>query len=123
MKKLKDKRGRKRTRPDKDAVYTNWMTPTLWPQIESAAKHPSVGSKMSSTALVKVLRQKNFEMFQYLSHTTVEGWIDRNGDKPRWSEKTLARAEAGNFQGHPNGGRRGILVRIVSTGVIFVDPR
>lgn len=111
VRKRKETRGRKQTNADKDAVYTNWMTPTLWAQIEAAAMHPSVGARMSVTAIINVLQQKNFQMFEHLSHSTVQGWIDRTGDKPRWSEKTIARAEAGNFQGHPNGGRRGILVR------------
>jgi hypothetical protein len=120
VKKLKESRGRKQTNPDKVAVYTNWMTPTLWVQIEAAARHPSMGLDLNVTALLKVLRQRNFEIFEHLSHTTVHGWIDRSGDKARWSDKTLARAEAANFQGHPNGGRRGILVRgTISTGGIL----
>jgi hypothetical protein len=77
------------------------MTPRLLVQIEAAARHPSVALDLNVTALPKVLRQRNFESFERLSHTTVHGWIDRSGDKARWSDKTLARAEAANFQGHP----------------------
>jgi hypothetical protein len=79
-----------------------------------------VGLDLNVTALLKVLWQRNFEIFEHLSHTTVHGWINRSGDKARWSDKTLARAEAENFQGHLNGGRRGILVRgTISTGGIL----
>ncbi|KAF7344777.1 DDE superfamily endonuclease [Mycena venus] len=85
------------------------MSPTIWMQIEAAAKHPAVGSEMNITELLKVLKQKNFETFKGLAYSTVWGWIDHSGDKPRWSDRTIARAEAGNFQGRPNGGRRGVL--------------
>ncbi|KAF8187081.1 hypothetical protein K438DRAFT_1973251 [Mycena galopus ATCC 62051] len=50
-----------------------------------------------------------FDIFEHLAHSTVEGWIDHSGDKLQWSDRTLERAEVGNFQGHPNGGRRGVL--------------
>ncbi|KAJ7687531.1 hypothetical protein B0H17DRAFT_1300752 [Mycena rosella] len=86
------------TRPNREA-----------PQIEEATRHPSVGHSMSSRAIEKILKAKNPAVFERISHTTIEGWIDRGGGKARWSAAVLARAEKGNFQGHPNGGRRGIL--------------
>jgi hypothetical protein len=112
-KKEKEKRGRKVKNPRKDAVYVNWMTLLLWPIIEEAARHPSAGPRMSTTAIKKRLQTLNPTLFAKLSRTTIEGWMDRSGDKPRWSEKTLARAERGNFQGHANGGRRGVLVSFI----------
>jgi hypothetical protein len=113
LKKLKEKKGRKRSKPVKDAVYHNWMTPTVWPQIEAAAKHPSVGSKMSTSAMVKVLKRQNATLFEGISRGTIDGWIDRSDPgHPKWKDAVLERAERGNFQGHPNGGRRGILVSL-----------
>lgn len=50
-------------------------------------------------------------MFGKISHTTINGWIDRRGDKPKWSERALKRVEFGNHQSLDNkGGRRGVLV-------------
>ena len=96
----------------RDAVYHNWFTLFLWSQIDGALKHPSVGWKMSSWNLVKVLQQRDPVVFENLSRSTVESWIDRTGSKPKWSEATLRKAENGNHQGHNHGGRRGTLVSV-----------
>lgn len=74
------------------------------------AKHPAIGPKMSSHYIVQVLKHKDPVIFEHLSRGTVDGWINRSEDKPRWSDATLRRAENGNHQGHINGGRRGVLV-------------
>ncbi|KAJ7926601.1 hypothetical protein B0H13DRAFT_2265856 [Mycena leptocephala] len=110
-KRQKENRGRMRKTVLKDAVYTNWMTPLLWPQIEEAARHPSLWPGMSASAIQAVLIKNNPTIFAKISRTTINSWIDRRGEKPCWSENTLARAEKGNFQGHPNGGRRGALAQ------------
>ncbi|KAJ7934276.1 hypothetical protein B0H13DRAFT_2306007 [Mycena leptocephala] len=111
-KKLKgyEKRGRKKMKERKEAVYHNWFTPLSWTQIERAATHPSVGRNMSASAIRDVLRRSDPVIFEKISHSTIDGWIDRSGERPKWKESVLVRAEKANFQGHPNGGRRGALV-------------
>ena len=110
-KKQKNTQGRKKKNESGDATYTNWHMPFLWSQIVEAAKHPSVGFKMSVKRIVKVLQMRNPADFSLLSSSTVQGWIDQSGSKPRWSDAALRMAENGNFQGHNKGGQRGVLVR------------
>lgn len=105
-------KGRTRKNEAQDAKYHNWFSPFLWSQIVDIAKHPAVGPNMSSHYIIQVLKQKDPVTFEHLSRGTVDGWIDRSGSKPRWSDATLRRAEKGNHQGHANGGRRGVLVCI-----------
>jgi hypothetical protein len=69
-----------------------------------------VGPDMSPTRIVKMCQAREPEIFRGLRRETVKGWIDRSGDRPRWSDAVLRRAEIGNAPGHANGGRRGILV-------------
>lgn len=80
--------GKKRKNQSRPAKNTNWLTPFCWSQIAMVAKQ--VG-------------------FAGINRTTIDGWIDRSGDQPRWTEKTLQRVENGNSPGHNKGGRRGIL--------------
>jgi hypothetical protein len=103
-------KGRTQKHEARNAVYHNWFSPFLWSQIDGAVKHPAVGRNMSSWNLVKVLQQKDPVVFEKLTRSTIENWIDRSGTTPRWSEATLRKAENGNHQGHNHGGRRGALV-------------
>lgn len=83
----------------------------MWSQIINAAKHPGVGWKMSSTKIISLLKRQNPQSFAGLARSTVDGWIDRSGDEPKWSEKALKMAEYGHDQGQGNkGGRKGIFV-------------
>jgi hypothetical protein len=100
--------GCKRKHEHKDAVYHNWHGPFTWSQIDAAAKHPAV--QWSATRLIQQLKNHNPKFFKNLARSTVEGWIDRSGNKPQWSEAALRMAELGNHQGHSNGGQRGVFV-------------
>ncbi|KAJ7152006.1 hypothetical protein C8R46DRAFT_913655, partial [Mycena filopes] len=64
---------------------------------------------MSASAIRDVLRRRDPVIFAHILRTTIDGWIDRRGTTPKWKASTLERAEKANFQGHPNGGRRGAL--------------
>jgi hypothetical protein len=113
IKKFKDKNrkpsGQKRTKEDKPSKYHNWLTPFLFTQIEQA-RIAAGGPRWSTRAIVHELNKKDQRSFGNLSHTTLNGWIDRSGSKPKWSETFLARLKHGNEPGHSNGGRRGVLV-------------
>lgn len=105
----KSQKGRKRKNMARPAKYHNWHTPFCWSQIKIAAKQ--VGWKMSASAIVRALHRMDPDTFAGISRTTVEGWIDRKGPKPRWSDAVLKKVQQGNDPGHSKGGRRGILVR------------
>jgi hypothetical protein len=111
--------GRKRTRQKQDAVYHNWHGPFTWAQIDNAAKHPSV--MWSSARLVQYLQKKDPTIFKGLARSTIEGWIDRSG-KPRWTDAAVRMAELGNHQGHSKGGKRGILVRMLTIQLVIDMP-
>jgi hypothetical protein len=66
---------------------------------------------MSSSAMVTALRRMDPDTFAGISRTTIEGWIDRTGDRPQWRDAVLQKVEQGNDPGHNKGGRRGVLVR------------
>jgi hypothetical protein len=88
----------------------NWHG-ILWDSIDQTmCTHPSIGPQWSSRNLVKVLQRRDPVVFSRLNASTVEGWIDRSGPKPCWTERALAMAQDGNHQGHAKGGRQGILV-------------
>lgn len=109
--KKKTPQGRKKKNEHHQATYHNWHTPLLWGRIVNAAKHPSVGWRMSSTQIVRLLKQQDPMIFAGLARTTVEGWIDRNGDKPGWSDRALTMAREGYDHNMENkGGRKGIFV-------------
>jgi hypothetical protein len=111
-KKIKEKnrksQGRKQKHEQRRAKYHNWFTPACWRMIEQAGK--AAGSKMSATQIVKIAKARNPEIFENLSRETVRDWIDKSGTRPRWSDATLRRVEAGNSPGHANGGRHGVFV-------------
>ena len=60
---------------------------------------------MGASDIVNGLRKRDPVTF------TVEGWIDRSGEKPHWKESVLRRAQSGDGPGHDKGGSQGILVR------------
>ena len=111
-KKIKDKnrkpQGRKQKHEQRRVKYHNWFTPAYWRMIEQAGK--AAGSKMSATRIVKIAKARNPEIFENLLRETIRDWIDKSGERPRWSDATLRRVEAGNAPGHANGGRRGVFV-------------
>ena len=107
--KVRKASGRKRKNAEKPTKYHNWFTPFLFKQIE-LARINSGGPKWSTRAITRKLQKKDFATFKGLRRTTMDGWIDRSGVKPCWSEKTLQRVRRGNEPGHANGGRRGVLV-------------
>ncbi len=102
--------GWKQKQEDKPAAYTNWHTPLIWAEIVQAANSLSVGWKMSATVIQNVLHQLTNKDLAKISQTTIEGWIDCSGSRPKWSEKALTMAEKENHQGHSNGGWRRVLV-------------
>ena len=111
-KKFKDKtrkpQGRKKKHTDRPAQYHNWFTPVCWRMIKQACQ--IAGWRMSPTEIVKRCKQRNQEVFKGLTRETVRLWIDRTGDKPRWSDETLKCIQAGNVPGHHNGGCKGVFV-------------
>jgi hypothetical protein len=108
QKKHRKSQGRKKVKGAELAIYHNWFTPLCWSIITEAAR--IVGPDMSPTRIVKTCQAREPEIFRGLRRETVKGWIDRSGDRPRWSDAVVRRAEIGNAPGHANGGRRGILV-------------
>lgn len=68
------------------------------------------GPRWSTRAIVRELKKRDLKTFDRLSHTTINGWIDRSGSKPKWAETFMACLQHGNEPGHSKGGQRGILV-------------
>ncbi|KAF4615755.1 hypothetical protein D9613_012424 [Agrocybe pediades] len=89
------------------AKYHDWLTPLCWAHISIVAKQ--VGYQMSSTEIVRGLKRRDPVIFENISRSTVDGWIDRTGDKPCWRKEVRARIESGKGPGHNKGGPRGIL--------------
>jgi hypothetical protein len=112
--KLKDTsqkpQGRKHIHQPRKPKYTRWQTPFLWAQIVAAGEQE--GPRMSASEIVCILKRKDHKTFDGLNRTTVDGWIDRSGNRPTWKKTTLLQAEKGDENGHNKGGRRGILVSI-----------
>ena len=107
--KTRKPQGRKAIRPSKATKYHNWFTPFLFKQIDDARRR-SGGPRWSTTAIVNDLKRKDITTFACLNRTTVDGWIDRSGDKPRWSDMVLKRIRDGNNVTNPKAGRKGVLV-------------
>lgn len=89
--------GRPKTTTYQPAKLTNWMNPFLWDSIEKAAKR--AGYQMRPAAIVKELQRIDGKIFHKLAPQTVGAWIDRTGDRPRWSSVTLERVKHGNAPG------------------------
>lgn len=100
--------GRPRTVDYKKAVLTNWTSPLLWTHIARAAVRNA--PKMSPTDICRDLKLLDPILFKVLVPQTVSRWIDRSGEAPRWSSKTLDRVAAG-YQPGGLTTRVGALVR------------
>jgi hypothetical protein len=100
--------GRKAIKSSAPTKYHNWFAPLTWSTIRQAGE--LAGWRMSPTAIVKICQLRQPELFAKLTRETVKEWIDRSGEKPRWSESALRKAMAGNTPGHTKGGPRGAFV-------------
>ena len=101
--------GRKAFHTKKQAKYHNWFTPFIFKQIEKA-RIAAGGPNWSTQEIEHELKKYDPVVFKYFRRQTLDEWIDRSRDKPRWSDKTLARIKRGNDVGHANGGQKGALV-------------
>jgi hypothetical protein len=100
--------GRKKKNEPRQAKYHNWFMPLSWVLIEQASK--VAGWQMSPSMIVQIAKSRNPRVFKGLTWETVKGWIDRTGEKPRWSNATLWRIESGNATGHSLGGTCRVFV-------------
>ena len=112
MEKRKKPQGRNQKHKVSKKKYHNWFSPFLFTQIETA-RVTSGGPHWSTRAIFNKLKKRDPETFQGLGRSTINRWIDRTGDKPKWSERTLERIKRGNEPGHDNCGRKGIFVTII----------
>lgn len=80
------------------AKYHDWLTPLCWTQIVIATKN--VGWKMGALDIAKGLKKRDPVTFQKINRNTIEGWIDRTGEKPRWKDSVLRRMQSGDGPGH-----------------------
>ncbi|KAF4621853.1 hypothetical protein D9613_012075 [Agrocybe pediades] len=109
------------------ATYHDWLTPLCWSHISIVAKQ--VGPRMSSTDIVRVLKQRDPVIFEKLSRSTVDGWIDRSGEVLCWKKEVRLRVESGKGPGHDKGGARGILsahpevVETIKSRLLFLRER
>ncbi|KAJ3566905.1 hypothetical protein NP233_g6700 [Leucocoprinus birnbaumii] len=93
----------------KRAPPTNWFIPELWKGIDKVAHIHRFKTRGMVEHLAKGL---NPELYTQLKPGTIESWIDRSGDVPRWSDKTLRKvAEGGKREIEKQVGRPRILVK------------
>lgn len=97
----------------------NWLAPFIFPRIKAAARFAR-GPNMSVRHIVMELHKQDQKTFARISPNTIDGWIDRSGPVPRWSDAVLKRAARGHEPGHTNGGRKGIFVSDF-TGSLIID--
>ena len=95
------------------------MNPLLFMTINEVASHHK--PLMSPADIVRDLHKLNHAQFQRLAPQTLGRWIDRSGESPRWSDKTLERVQAGNSPGGVTT-RVGILVRAILSPEDFHLP-
>ena len=112
MEKWKKPQGRKQKHNSLKGKYHNWLSPFLFTQIETA-RVTSGSPKWSTRAIVRTLKKKDPETFQGLGCSTIDGWIDRTSDKPKWSERKLERISCGNEPGNDNCGRKSFFVSVI----------
>jgi len=86
-------------RSKKQAKYHNWFMPFIFKQIENA-RIVAGGPNWSTRAIEHELKKKDPVVFKDFRRQTLDEWIDRSQDKPKWSDKTLARIKRGNDIGH-----------------------
>jgi len=65
---------------------------------------------MGASDIVNAAKQIDPVVFKGLSRTTVKCWIDRSGDKPKWTDTVLQKINHGNETGHNKEGQHGVLV-------------
>jgi hypothetical protein len=73
------------------------MAPLLWEQINKFTRKNMPG--MLPTDIVQDLKKFDPVLFAKLAPQTVGGWIDRSGDKPCWTKRTLEQVEKGHCPG------------------------
>ena len=120
MKERQKPQGQKAFRTEKQVKHHNWFTPFLFKQIENA-RIAAGGPKWSTRAVERELKKRDPVVFKDFSHTTMNEWIDRSQDTPKWSDKTLVRIKRGNEVGHANGGRKGVLVSLFPTPIFHLS--
>jgi hypothetical protein len=88
--------GRPRTKVYKEATLMNWMSPLIWSVIDRTSKHHP---EMKPNKIVHALKLKDPVLFAKLVPQTLGAWIDRSGNRPVLSKKTLQRVARGNSPG------------------------
>jgi hypothetical protein len=99
--------GRKRKAPRQGAERTNWKSPFLWSQIETAAV--LAGRPWSPREIVLQAKRLDLKAFKGLTEQVVGRWIDpddQTGSGIKWKESVLEYSRlrrgmlpAGNQQG------------------------
>lgn len=103
--------GRKRLHDPTKSKLTNWFSPFLWSQIETAAQQ--AGTPWSPREITRRAKLLN-KVFDKLTEQVVGRWIDPEAKKEgisQWKDSVLAHVERGNAPGGGNT-RVGILVRL-----------
>jgi hypothetical protein len=107
--------GRKRLHGPTKSKLTNWFSPFLWSQIETAAEQ--AGKPWSPREITRRAKLLNKKAFEKLTEQVVGRWIDPEAKEEgisRWKDSVLANVERGNAPGGGNT-RVGILVRLLSS--------
>jgi hypothetical protein len=107
--------GRKRLHGPTKSKLTNWFSPFLWSQIETAAEQ--AGKPWSPREITQREKLLNKKAFEKLTEQVVGQWIDPEAKEEgisRWKDSVLANVERGNAPGGGNT-RVGILVRLLSS--------
>lgn len=102
--------GRKRLHEPTKSKLTNWFSPFLWSQIETAAQQ--AGKPWSPREITRRAKLLNKKAFDKLTEQVVGRWIDMEAKQEgisRWKNSVLANVERGNAPGGGNT-RVGILV-------------
>ena len=81
----------------KPAVLVNYYNPLIWFHIARVGEY--CRPQMSQAEIVRELKKIDPVVFAKLAPQTLGAWIDRSGESPHWSDKTLAQVERGNSPG------------------------
>ena len=103
--------GRKRLHAPTKSKLTNWFSPFLWSQIETAVQQ--AGKPWSPREITWRAKLLNKKMFEKLTEQVVGRWIYPKAMEEgisQWKDSVLAHVECGNAPGGGNT-RVGILVR------------
>ena len=77
---------------------------------------------MGAMEIVAAAKQIDGVVFRGLSCTTVKSWIDRTGDRPKWTYAVMKRIDHRKNTGHKKGGQCGVLVhKSICIGVTFLN--